>query len=224
MSMVECFIVVLVLESCLRFFKQVHLVYLLCLYPLIQSNTIFLFPCYLRGHRKYNNKLTQTKKYPPISTEHKNTIQPITLEKQMSSPGENSSLRPSWFKGTGSGGGKGFQPPPTAADRGDKGRSSSFGSAGDGRRDSNKFAALLDDDDVVVGNGVETSSNKPPPSSNSRSEAFRSSFNRSASTGNKPAATSLSKPQPSSAMRKKRLPRCALGRPRTASTRSKRPS
>ncbi|KAL3918038.1 MAG: hypothetical protein SGILL_004434 [Bacillariaceae sp.] len=109
----------------------------------------------------------------------------------MSSPGANSSLRPSWFKGSGSGGGKGFQPPPTATDRGDKARSASVGSAGESHRDSNKFAALLDDDDVMVGNGVETSSNKPPPSSNSRSEAFRSSFNRSASTGAKAAGRSL---------------------------------
>ncbi|KAL3924439.1 MAG: hypothetical protein SGILL_001050 [Bacillariaceae sp.] len=110
----------------------------------------------------------------------------------MSSPGNNSSLRPSWYKGSGSGGGKGFQPPPTATDRGDKGRSPSVGSAGESRRDSNKFAALLDDDDVVVGNGVELSSSpKVPPSSNSRSEAFRSSFNRSSATGAKAAGRSL---------------------------------
>jgi hypothetical protein len=101
---------------------------------------------------------------------------------QMSSPNNNSSLRPGWFKGSGSG--KGFQPPPTAADRGEKGRSGSIGSSGEGRRDSNKFAALLDDDDVVVGNGGDASpTSSAKPSTNSRSEAFRSGFNRSSSTG-----------------------------------------
>ncbi|KAG7349392.1 GYF domain containing protein [Nitzschia inconspicua] len=108
----------------------------------------------------------------------------------MSSPSNNSSLRPGWFKGSS---GKGFQPPPTATDRGDKGRSTSIGNAAEERRDSNKFAALLDDDDVVVGNGGDaspTSSSKP--STNSRSEAFRSAgFHRSSSTGNKPPGRSL---------------------------------
>jgi hypothetical protein len=107
----------------------------------------------------------------------------------------NSSLRPGWFKGSGAGGGKGFQPPPTASDRGDKGRSNSTGSGGDNesgsRKDSNIFAALLDDEDgagsgVGDGNGIvhaSESSSKPPPVINSsRSEAFRSSFNRASSS------------------------------------------
>lgn len=106
------------------------------------------------------------------------------------------SLRPGWYnKGGGGGGGRGFQPPPTASDRGDKGRSGSVGSAGstgtgdsENRRASNKFAALLDDDDVIAGD-VVTEKNSPKaakPASNSRSEAFRSSFNRSSSTGDRP--------------------------------------
>jgi len=106
----------------------------------------------------------------------------------------NSSLRPGWYKGSGVGGGKGFQPPPTASDRGDKGRSNSMESETEGRRDSNKFAALLDDDDGAGdgngnGNGVvhaaESSSKPPPVVSSARSEAFRSSFNRTSSTGSK---------------------------------------
>mmetsp|Transcript_10936 Transcript_10936/g.31744 ORF Transcript_10936/g.31744 Transcript_10936/m.31744 type:complete len:1115 (+) Transcript_10936:384-3728(+) len=106
----------------------------------------------------------------------------------------NSSLRPGWFKGPGAGGGKGFQPPPTASDRGEKGRSGSNGRGDDetgSKRDSNIFAALLDDDGVGSGvgdgNGVvhasESSSKPPPVISSSRSEAFRSSFNRSSSSG-----------------------------------------
>eukprot|EP00529_Nitzschia_sp_RCC80_P003590 CAMPEP_0113513930 /NCGR_PEP_ID=MMETSP0014_2-20120614/40133_1 /TAXON_ID=2857 /ORGANISM="Nitzschia sp." /LENGTH=1130 /DNA_ID=CAMNT_0000410383 /DNA_START=105 /DNA_END=3497 /DNA_ORIENTATION=+ /assembly_acc=CAM_ASM_000159 len=106
------------------------------------------------------------------------------------------SLRPGWYnKGGGGGGGRGFQPPPTASDRGDKGRSGSVGSAGstgtgdsENRRASNKFAALLDDDDVIAGDVVtEKSSPKTTkPASNSRSEAFRSSFKRNSSTGDRP--------------------------------------
>jgi len=123
----------------------------------------------------------------------------------------NSSLRPGWFKGSGGGGGKGFQPPPTASDRGDKGRSNSNGSGGDNeaggsnfnsssKRDSNIFAALLDDDDgagsgVGDGNGVvhasESSSKPPPVISSSRSEAFRSSFNRSTSQGSRRSLADL---------------------------------
>eukprot|EP00536_Pseudo-nitzschia_multiseries_P017109 jgi/Psemu1/321126/estExt_fgenesh1_pm.C_13830001 len=105
----------------------------------------------------------------------------------------NSSLRPGWFKGSGAGGGKGFQPPPTASDRGDKGRSNSNGSGDNeawSKKDSNIFAALLDEDGVGSGvgdgNGVvhasESSSKPPPVISSSRSEAFRSSFNRSSSS------------------------------------------
>jgi hypothetical protein len=106
----------------------------------------------------------------------------------MSSPGNSSSLRPGWFKGSGSG--KGFQPPPTATDRGDKSHTVSAGSDEGDRRDSNKFAALLDDDDVVVGNGGESSPTSKP-STNSRSEALRSGFHRSSSTGTKPTGRSL---------------------------------
>ena len=113
----------------------------------------------------------------------------------------NSSLRPGWFKGSGAGG-KGFQPPPTASDRGDKGRSNSTGSNGDkesGSR-SNTFAALLDDDDgagsgVGDGNGIvhaSESSSKPPPVINSsRSEAFRSSFTRATSSGSRRSLADL---------------------------------
>eukprot|EP00339_Tiarina_fusa_P000209 CAMPEP_0117003288 /NCGR_PEP_ID=MMETSP0472-20121206/4654_1 /TAXON_ID=693140 ORGANISM="Tiarina fusus, Strain LIS" /NCGR_SAMPLE_ID=MMETSP0472 /ASSEMBLY_ACC=CAM_ASM_000603 /LENGTH=1077 /DNA_ID=CAMNT_0004703879 /DNA_START=46 /DNA_END=3279 /DNA_ORIENTATION=- len=93
----------------------------------------------------------------------------------------SSSLRPGWYKGAGGGGGRGFQPPPTVtSERGDKSRSSSWGSQE--RKDSNKFSALQDDDDAVnPGNGK----GDDKPSGNSRSEAFRSSFSRSASTGEK---------------------------------------
>ena len=92
----------------------------------------------------------------------------------------SSSLRPGWYKGAGGGGGRGFQPPPTvAADRVDKARSGSWGSQE--RRDHNKFSALQDDDDIVApGNGK---GGDEQPSGNSRSEAFRTSFSRSASTG-----------------------------------------
>jgi hypothetical protein len=115
----------------------------------------------------------------------------------MSSPGNNnSSLRPGWYKGSGPGGGRGFQPPPTVSDRGEKSRSASVGTVNDSRRDSNKFAALLDDEDgpgldLGLENGVHGAESKPPPVNNSRSEAFRSSFNRSASTGTKPSGRSL---------------------------------
>jgi len=124
----------------------------------------------------------------------------------------NSSLRPGWFKGSGAGGGKGFQPPPTASDRGDKGRSNSTGSGGDNesgsRKDSNIFAALLDDDDgtgsgVGDGNGIvhasESSSNPPPVINSSRSEAFRSSFNRASSTGSRRSLADLAARVPESA-------------------------
>jgi hypothetical protein len=100
----------------------------------------------------------------------------------------SSSLRPGWYKGAGGGGGRGFQPPPTVtSERGDKSRSSSWGSQE--RKDSNKFSALEDDDDAVdPGNGK----GGDKPSGNSRSEAFRSSFSRSASTGEKrPGGRSL---------------------------------
>lgn len=122
----------------------------------------------------------------------------------------NSSLRPGWFKGSGAGGGKGFQPPPTASDRGDKGRSNSTGSSGDNesgsRRDNNIFA-LLDDDDgagsgVGDGNGIvhaSESSSKPPPVINSsRSEAFRSSFTRATSSGSRRSLADLAARVPES--------------------------
>lgn len=122
----------------------------------------------------------------------------------------NSSLRPGWFKGSGAGGGKGFQPPPTASDRGEKGRSNSHGSGdneGGSRRDSNIFAALLDDEDgagsgVGDGNGVvhasESSSKPPPVISSSRSEAFRSSFNRPSSSGSRRSLADLAARVPES--------------------------
>ena len=95
----------------------------------------------------------------------------------------SSSLRPGWYKGAGGGGGRGFQPPPTVtSERGDKSRSSSWGSQE--RKDSNKFSALQDEEDAgVVGSGK----GDDKPSGNSRSEAFRTSFSRSASTGEKRA-------------------------------------
>lgn len=98
-----------------------------------------------------------------------------------------SSLRPTWQKG---GNGRGFQPPPTASDRGDKGRSSSWGSQGS--RDGNKFSALLDDDDDVppVNSGGNGKSEEKP-SGNARSEAFRSSFSRGTSASNRGSGRSL---------------------------------
>lgn len=100
------------------------------------------------------------------------------------------SLRPAWHKGAGGGSGRGFQPPPTASDRGDKARSSSWGSQGS--RDGNKFSALLDDDDDVPPPGLGNGKSEEKPSGNSRSEAFRTSFGRGSSSGNKkPSGRSL---------------------------------
>lgn len=103
----------------------------------------------------------------------------------------SSSLRPAWYKGAGGQGGRGFQPPPTVtSDRGEKARSESWGSQE--RRDSNKFSALQDDDDGPPVQGVSVGKGDgEKPSGNSRSEAFRSSFNRSSSTGQKPPGRSL---------------------------------
>ena len=120
---------------------------------------------------------------------------------------KNSSLRPGWFKS--GGGGKGFQPPPTASDRRDKGRSNSTGSNGDheSKSRSNTFAALLDDDDgagVGDGNGIvhaSESTSKPPPVINSsRSEAFRSSFTRATSAGSRRSLADLAARVPESSM------------------------
>jgi len=92
----------------------------------------------------------------------------------------SSSLRPAWK------GGRGFQPPPTVTSDAPapRGRSSSNASNdGQSKRDSNKFSALQDDDDFI-----SVGSKKPrdrdrnnndsggDPKQNSRSEAFRSSF------------------------------------------------
>jgi len=101
------------------------------------------------------------------------------------SASSSSSLRPAWHKGTS--GGRGFQPPPTVSERGDKARSGSLGSQE--RSSSNKFAVLDDDEGplpVLPGNGDKSNS-----TGNSRSEAFRSSFNRSSSTGTRPSGRSL---------------------------------
>lgn len=103
----------------------------------------------------------------------------------MSSSG-SSSLRPAWYKGAGGGAGKGFQPPPTvSADRGEKVRSSSWGSQE--RRDANKFSALQDDEDIPAGNGKADERT----TGNARSEAFRTSFGRSSSTAAKASGRSL---------------------------------
>lgn len=92
-------------------------------------------------------------------------------------------MRPGWHKG--SSGGRGFQPPPTVSERGDKSRSGSWGSQ-ERNSSSNKFA-VLDDDDA----GILTGGKDDKLSGNSRSEAFKSSFGRSSSTGNKPTGRSL---------------------------------
>lgn len=94
-------------------------------------------------------------------------------------------MRPGWSKGTS--GGRGFQPPPTVTDRGEKGRSGSWGSQE--RGSSNKFAALDDDDDGFIPVAGIKSDEKP--AGTSRSEAFRSSFGRQSSTGSKPSGRSL---------------------------------
>lgn len=99
------------------------------------------------------------------------------------SSSNSASLRPGWHKG--SSGGRGFQPPPTVSERGDKSRSGSWGSQ-ERSSSSNKFAVLDDEDADLIGGGKEDKM-----SGNSRSEAFRSSFGRSASTGTKPAGRSL---------------------------------
>eukprot|EP00980_Cylindrotheca_fusiformis_P017591 scaffold5517_cov135-Cylindrotheca_fusiformis.AAC.21 len=99
----------------------------------------------------------------------------------MSSSG-SSSLRPAWHKGA-SGGGRGFQPPPTvSSDRGDKARSSSWGSQE--RRDANKFSASKDEDSFSAKSDERNALN-------ARSEAFRTSFGRSTSTGSKASGRSL---------------------------------
>ena len=97
----------------------------------------------------------------------------------------SSSLRPGWSKGNS--GGRGFQPPPTVADRGEKGRSGSWGSQE--RGSANKFAALDDDDDGFIPVAGGKADDKP--SGTSRSEAFRSSFGRQSSAGSKPSGRSL---------------------------------
>ena len=96
----------------------------------------------------------------------------------------SASLRPAWHKG--SSGGRGFQPPPTVSERGDKSRSGSWGSQERGNS-SNKFAVLDDEDGPLPGNGK----GDEKPTGNSRSEAFRSSFGRGSSTGAKPSGRSL---------------------------------
>ena len=120
-------------------------------------------------------------------TENKVTIEYRSMSANASG---SSSLRPAWYKGAGGGGGRGFQPPPTVtSERGEKTRSSSWGTQE--RRDSNKFSALQDDEDGPPNQGSGGKEEKP--SGNSRSEAFRSSFNRSSSTGEraKPPGRSL---------------------------------
>lgn len=99
------------------------------------------------------------------------------------STSSSSSLRPAWHKGAS--GGRGFQPPPTVSERGDKARSGSWGSQE--RSSSNKFAVLDDED----GPTPDLPGNGDRPSANSRSEAFRSSFGRSSSTGTRPPGRSL---------------------------------
>jgi hypothetical protein len=104
----------------------------------------------------------------------------------------SSSLRPAWSKGTS--GGRGFQPPPTVSEqqRGDKARSGSMGSWGSQERNSaNKFAVLDDDDGPAPGAPGGDGMSEDKPAGNSRSEAFRSSFGRASSTGNKPSGRSL---------------------------------
>eukprot|EP00934_Nitzschia_sp_Nitz4_P002864 Nitzschia sp. Nitz4//scaffold22_size323478//313194//316554//NITZ4_000596-RA/size323478-processed-gene-0.430-mRNA-1//1//CDS//3329543204//2854//frame0 len=96
------------------------------------------------------------------------------------SSSNSASLRPAWHKG--SSGGRGFQPPPTASERRDKARSSSIGSHE--RPAGNKFA-VLDDEEGGASKSDERASGNP------RSEAFRSSFNRSSSTGSRPSGRSL---------------------------------
>lgn len=101
----------------------------------------------------------------------------------------SSSLRPAWSKGT-SGGRGGFQPPPTVSERGDKARSASWGSQ-ERNSSANKFAVLDDDDGPPPGMPGNGMSEDNKPAGNSRSEAFRSSFGRNSSTGNKPPGRSL---------------------------------
>lgn len=157
----------------------------------------------------------------------------------MSTNAGSSSLRPAWK------GGRGFQPPPTVTSdhrETTRGRSASIGgdppSNSNSKRDSNKFSALQDDDDFMVVGGKKnrernndnnTSNNNNPSSTtsngeqkqNTRSEAFRSSFqqgraaakpgrsladlaarvpaealNRSASTGTYPTSTGSGAPPP----------------------------
>jgi hypothetical protein len=151
----------------------------------------------------------------------------------MSTNSGSSSLRPAWK------GGRGFQPPPTVTSdhRETRGRSASIGgdpaSTSNSKRDSNKFSALQDDDDFMVVEGkknrdrnndnniTSNTNNNGEQKQNSRSEAFRSSFqggrqpskpgrsladlaarapvealNRSASTGTYPTTTGGAPPPP----------------------------
>jgi hypothetical protein len=148
----------------------------------------------------------------------------------MSTNSGSSSLRPAWK------GGRGFQPPPTVTSdhrETTRGRSSSIGGdpTSNSKRDSNKFSALQDDDDFMVVGGKKnrdrntdtnntSTTNNGEQKQNTRSEAFRSSFqqgrptkpgrsladlaartpnealNRSASTGTYPATTGGAPPPP----------------------------
>ena len=91
-------------------------------------------------------------------------------------------LGPTWYKGAGNQGGRGFQPPPAVpAERVTRSRSGSAGSSGsDTKPNVNKFS-VLDDDDEGDDRRV---------SGNSRSEALRS-YHRSPSGGPKPSGRSL---------------------------------
>ncbi|GAX10997.1 hypothetical protein FisN_2Lh527 [Fistulifera solaris] len=91
----------------------------------------------------------------------------------MSSP---SSLRPAWHRGA-SGGGRGFQPPPQVSNE----RRTSGGNTHEAKQSNfNKFAALDDDDDPSL---LEKKTEER--TANSRSEALRSTNNRSDATNAK---------------------------------------
>jgi len=81
----------------------------------------------------------------------------------MSSP---SSLRPAWHRGS-SGGGRGFQPPPTVA-------SSRPKSVGEKKKNFNKFSALDDDEDVATMEKKAEETARRLAGGNSRSEGLRS--------------------------------------------------
>ena len=104
---------------------------------------------------------TDTQRLGTITRSYKHTQE--VASSNMSSP---SSLRPAWHRGS-SGGGRGFQPPPTVA-------SSRPKSVGEKKKNFNKFSALDDDEDVATMEKKAEETARRLAGGNSRSEGLRS--------------------------------------------------